>query len=271
MPVAGYGSGRRSSGGEPGLIAPPSPAHTSGTRLPADAHALFAEARRRRRRIRLVAAAACLLVAAATAAGITASRPGTPQPWSGHRQPAAAAHVPGFGLSPAAVAWVDSRGGLHVGNVSNLRQRVVATISSDNNVLIQTSGRIYWADGQSIRALELATGARRRVAAGAWASLSADRRHLYVAAGIVHGSYPRGLAVVPVSGHGPARPVSLPAGWHLSNSPDAVVAGGLVVESYPGLAIWTERTGRVRVLSRKAFAVIGSWTPRGAGHSLLAW
>jgi hypothetical protein len=87
-------------------------------------------------------------------------------------------HVPEFSLSPAAVAWVDSAGGLHVGNVSNLSQRIVATIKSDNQVLIETTGRIYWADGQSIRALELATGARWRVATGEWASLSADRRQL---------------------------------------------------------------------------------------------
>jgi hypothetical protein len=253
------------------LIAPPSPGHTSGTSLLADAHALFAEARRRRRRIRLAAAAACLLAAAGAAAGITVSRPGTPQPRSVSRQPAAAAHVPEFSLSPAAVAWVDSGGGLHVGNVSNLHQRVAATVNSDNQVLIETTGRIYWADGQSIRALELATGARWRVATGKWASLSADRRQLYVATGTVHGNYPRALTVVPVSGRGPARPLTLPAGWRLSNYPDAAVAGGLVVESYPGLGIWTERTGRVRVLSRKASVVIGSWTPRGADHSLLAW
>jgi hypothetical protein len=85
-------------------------------------------------------------------------------------------------------------GALHVGNVSNLRQRVLATINSDNQVLIETAGRIYWADGQSIRALELATGARCRVATGEWASLSADRRQLYVATGTVHGNYPRALA-----------------------------------------------------------------------------
>ena len=242
------------------LIAPPSPGRTSGTSLPADAHALFAEARRRRRRHRLVAAAACLLVAAGAAAGITASRPGTSQPRSGYRHPAAAAHGPAFSLSPAAVAWVDSGGGLHVGNVSNLSQRVVATINSDNQVLLETTGRIHWADGQSIRALELATGARGRVATGEWASLSADRRQLYVATGTVHGNYPRALTVVPLSGHGPARPLTLPAGWHLTNYPDAAVAGGLV-ESYPGLGIWTERTGRVRVLSRRASVVMSSWTP----------
>jgi hypothetical protein len=253
------------------LIAPPSLGPTSGTSLLADARALFAEARRRRRRHRLVAAAACLLVAAGAGAGITASWRGTSQPRSSHRQPAAAAHVPELSLSPAAVAWVDSGGGLHVGNVSNLSQRVVATINSDNQVLIETTGRIYWADGQSIRALELATGARWRVATGEWASLSADRRQLYVATGTVHGNYPRALTVVPVSGHGPARPLTLPVGWHLGNYPDAVVAGGLVVESCPGLGIWAERSGRVRVLSRKASVVIGSWTPPGADHSLLAW
>ena len=109
------------------------------------------------------------------------------------------------------------------------------------------------------------------MATGRWASLSADRRQLYVATGTVHGNYPRALTVVPVSGHGPARPLPLPVGWHLSNYPDAVVAGGLVVESYPGLGIWTERTGRARVLSRRTSVVIGSWTPRGADHSLLAW
>lgn len=254
------------------LIAPPSPGRTSGTRLPADAHALFAEARRRRRRrIRLIAAAACLLVAAGAAAGIAASRPGTSQPRSGYRHRAAAAHVPAFSLFPAAVAWVDSNGGLHVGNVSNLRQRVVATINSDNQVLIEAAGRIYWAGGRSIRALDLATGARWRVATGHWARLSADRRQLYVAADEIRGSYPHALTVVPVSGNGPARPLTLPAGWHLDNYPDAAVAGGLVVESNPGLGIWTERTGRVRVLSRKASVVMSSWTPRGAGHSLLAW
>jgi hypothetical protein len=256
------------------LIAPPGPGRSSGTRLPADAYALFAEARRRRRRRRrLVAAAACLLVAAGAAAGITASRPGPSTPRSGGRyqHPAAAAHVPAFSLSSAAVAWVDSDGGLHVGNVSNLSQQVVATINSGNQVLIETAGRIYWADGQSIRALELATGARWRVATGEWASLSADGRQLYVATGTIHGNYPRALTVVPVSGHGPARPLTLPAGWHLGNYPDAAVAGGLVVESYPGLGIWTERTGRVRVLSRTASVVMSSYTPRGARHSLLAW
>ena len=256
------------------LIAPPSPGRHSGTSLLADAHALFAEARQRRRRRRLAAAAACLLlVAAGAAAGIAVSRPGTTQPRSGYRHghPAAAAHVPGFSLSPAAVAWVDSSGGLHVGNVSNRSQRVVATISSGNQVLIETAGRIYWADGQSIRTLELATGARWRVASGEWASLSADHRQLYVAVGTIHGNYPRALTVVPVSGHGPARPLTLPAGWHLGNYPDPAIAGGLVVESYPGLGVWTEQTGRVRVLSRTASATMSSWTPRGAGYSLLAW
>src|SRR5215472_3989105 len=120
------------SGGEPALIAPPSAARNSGTSLRADAHALFAEARRRRRkRRRLVAAAACVLVAGGAAAGIAASRPGTSQPRSAYRHPTAAAHPPAFSLSPAAVAWVDSAGSLHVGNVSNLSQRVVATINSD--------------------------------------------------------------------------------------------------------------------------------------------
>lgn len=253
------------------MIAPPSRGRANRTRLLADAHALFAEARRRRRRIRLVAAAACLLAAAAAAAGIAVSRPGTSQPRSGSRRPATAS-APAFRLSPAAVAWVDSGGALHVGNVSNLRQRVLATINSDNQVLIETAGRIYWADGQSIRALELATGARWRVATGEWASLSADHRQLYVATGTNHTNNPRTLMVVPISGHGPARPLTLPAGWHLSNYPDIAVAGGLVVESSPGLGIWTERTGRVRVLSRKSVpAVVSSWTPRGADHSLLAW
>ena|SRR6266852_4623497 len=75
-----------------------------------------------------------------------ATRKCTSQPRSGHRQPTAAAHVPAFSLSPAAVAWVDSGSGMHVGNVSNLFQRVVATINSDNQVVIETTGRIYWAD-----------------------------------------------------------------------------------------------------------------------------
>lgn len=199
------------------------------------------------------------------------SRPGTSQPRSGYRHLAAAAHVPAFSLSPAAVAWVDSGGGLHVGNVSNLSQRVVATINSGNQVLIETAGRVYWADGRSIRALELATGARWRVATGEWASLSADGRQLYVATGAIHGSYPRALTVVPVSGHGPARLLTLPAGWHLGIYPDAALAGGLVVESHHGLGIWTERTGRVRVLSRTTAVVMSSYTPRGADYSLLAW
>lgn len=252
------------------MIAPPSPSRYREASQPADAHALFAEARRRRRRIRLIAGAACLLGAAGAAGGIAASRPGTSQPSSGSAE-RPAAHAPAFSLPAAAVAWVDSAGALHVGNVSDLRQQVLARINSDNKVLIQTARRIYWADGQSIRALELVTGARWRVATGDWASLSADRRQLYVATGNVHGNYPRALTVIPVSGHRPARPLTLPAGWHLSNYPNTAVAGGLVVQSYPGLGIWTARTGRVRALARNASVVIGSWTPRGAGHSLLAW
>jgi hypothetical protein len=79
-------------------------------------------------------------------------------------------------------------------------------------------------------------------------------------------------AVVPMSGHGASRDYTLPPGWQLGNYPDVAVAGGLLVDSRAHLGIWYQRTGRVRALPGLGLQEpIGSYTPRGAGYSLLAW
>jgi hypothetical protein len=69
-----------------------------------------------------------------------------------------------------------------------------------------------------------------------------------------------------------------PAGWYLPGGFGIAVANGTVVQSedarWPAhpvdLAAWNPRTGRVTVIGR-ALGAISAHTPRGAGHSLLAW
>jgi hypothetical protein len=88
---------------------------------------------------------------------------------------------------------------------------------------------------------------------------------------------------VPATGPGVPRHRSVPAGWYLPGGLGTAVAGGIVVQSDPELAIrhppvlgiWSTRTrtgedSRPRV-GADSGAVIGAYTPPGAGHSLLAW
>lgn len=57
----------------------------------------------------------------------------------------AAVGVAGFALPPATVAWVNSGGRLHVGNVATLAQHVAGTVPgwAGAGWLVQADGRIY--------------------------------------------------------------------------------------------------------------------------------
>jgi hypothetical protein len=274
------------------LLAPPRPAgHATAGRPPAWStfRALFAEARRRRRRRRLAGAAVSLALAAgATAFAVT---------WSHHppaalRPDAARSAGPGSNAGRSAlVAWVDGNSLLHVGDLGTRIQRVVTEANAEPSTpLVQSGGRIYWVDtagtyvpslghwSQVVQELDLATGKVAMFQPGQWIFPSADGRQLYLSQ-IDNES----LIEVPAAGSGVPRHLTLPAGWYLPGGVGTAVAGGIVVQSHPELAIrhppvlgiWSTRTGRVQVLGRgvgaDSGAVISAYTPPGAGHSLLAW
>lgn len=254
------------------MIVPPTELAREATPI-ADAQALFAEARRRRRRRWAIAGSIGLGLAATIAIGLATAWPGGGRVIAHVTRPPRPRAVPArpFRLTAAAVAWIDSNGGLEVGNVANLAERVVATINDNNLYLVQADGRIYWADGRSIWALDLRSGTRWRVASGQWVTTSANGRELYVAH--LRDGQADTLTVVPVHGHSPRRLYTLPAGWQLSNSPDVAVANGLVIDSYSSMRVgtWDLGTERVRAPIGLLQDPIGSYTPPGADYSLLAW
>jgi hypothetical protein len=264
----------------------------------ATAWVLFAQARQRRRRRRLAGVAVSLALAiGATALAVT---------WSNH-PPASAGPNPVAALSAGAgrdagrsplVAWVDGNSRLHIGSLGTRIQRIVTEAEAEPATpLVQAGGRVYWVDtagtyvpslghwSEVIEELDLATGRVAMFQPGQWIFPSADGRQLYVSQ-----SDNESLIEVPAAGSGVPRHRTLPAGWYLPGGLGVAVAGGIVVQSDPELAIrhppvlgiWSPRTRRVRVLGRgvgaDSGAVIGAYkqpgasTPQpGAGHSLLAW
>ncbi len=96
------------------------------------------------------------------------------------------------------------------------------------------------------------------------------------------------LAEIPVvSQPGQSQPLTLPAGWYLPGGYGLAVADGIVVQSSDDhargrpvlIAVWTPRTGQLRVIGAGVSAIwgppmgaaIGAYTPRRASYSLLAW
>jgi hypothetical protein len=149
--------------------------------------------------------------------------------------------------------------------------------------LIASGGHIYWvrrggcvANGAfwapAIEELDPATAGSTCVGPGEYAFLSADGQRVFIA------QTDTTLAELPAGATGRPAQFTLPAGWYLPGGFGIAVANGIVVQSedarwpaHPAdLAVWNPRTGRVTVIGR-ALGAIGAHTPRGAGHSLLAW
>lgn len=259
------------------MIAPPR------RRLPdaAQVQALFAEARRRRRRRRLAAGVAGLVLAGlavAVSSGAWSHQPRRGPAHAAH-PPAAAHRAPGFTLPPAAVAWVDYSGQVHIGDVSTLAQHVAGTIPAWAGAgwLVQAGGRIYGSGPAVIRKFDPATGATVRLGPGVGVFPSADGRHAYVE------RTSTSLVELRASGREVLRRLHTPAGWYLvPNAAGEVTAGagggGIVVSSRPdgssrtprNLATWDPATGKVTLVARGA-AVVGAYTPPGDRNSLIAW
>ena len=248
------------------MISPPA-LRPSGV---AEATALFAAARRRRRRRRAVAALLAFALGGSALGAITA--------WPDHassrsgRGAEAAGRAAGFILPGAAVAWVDYDGGLHLGDVATLAQRVLATIPSaaggGSGWLVTAGGRLYVGDSDVVREVDLATGTVRRVHSGTRVFASVDGRYVYLVQ--ADGS------LVELPAGGPGRPLTLraPAGW--SFDPGEAVAGGILVSSHPGqaaprLGIWSPGSGRVRIIVYGAAFSVGVGTGPGARYSMVAW
>jgi hypothetical protein len=245
----------------------------------AQVQVLFAEARRRRRRRRFAGMVSLVLagLAAAAGSGVWSQQPRRGQAHPAH-PPAAAHRVPGFSLPPAAVAWVDYSGQLHIGDVARLAQHVAGTIPAWAGAgwLVQAGGRIYGTGSPVIREFDPATGTTVRLGPGIGVFPSADGRHAYVE------RTSTSLVELRASGRGVLRRLHTPAGWYfLPNVAGEVTAGaggGILVSSHPGrpsrsprdLATWDPATGKVTLMARGAVA-IGAYTPPGGRNSLIAW
>ena len=185
------------------------------------------------------------------------------------------------------VVWFAS-GGLHLGNPSQGSDRVVAQLNAAAPRLVSIGSRVYFFQrgspdvsalngGNRIAELDTGSGRVHSLGAGINLTTTTDGRDLLVALDPSHlvELSPTGARLSPVW--------TVPSGYTLntyaSQHPLAAVAGGIAVEStLPAsltsgayvLAIWYPTRGTIRVLGRDAF-VIGSYTPPGANHSLLAW
>ena len=188
--------------------------------------------------------------------------------------------------STTVVVWFAS-GGLHLGNPSQGSNRVVAQVDATATRLVSIGSRVYFFrrgspdvsaanGGNRIAVLDVGSGRVHSLGAGINLTTTADGRDLLVAIDPIHlvKLSPTGARLSPVW--------TVPSGYTLntyaSQHPLAAVAGGIAVESTRSsptsgayvLAIWYPSRGTIRVLGRDAF-VIGSYTPPGANHSLLAW
>src|SRR5215468_680643 len=254
-------------------IAPP--------RLPSgarpDPDALFAEARRRRRR-RRIAGAALGCIALASAATVVWAAGGAHHArvsrYAARNRPAAAVKPtePTFELPAAIVAWMDTAGRLHVGNVATRAQHVIATLPSDaGGWFAAAAGHLCWLDFSAasdvtpIRCYDLATGSTRYLPRGETVFTAADRRHIYVM------RTKTSLVKMEADGSGTQRLLRAPAGWSIANypSPIAVAHGGIIVTAGQKMAVWTTRTGQLTLIGRGG--ADAAYTARDGQYSLLAW
>ena len=254
--------------------------------------AVIREARQRRRRRGLVAV---LIVAAfvivGTAAGLVANSGGkdNPPPISPSTPKAIPPSVrPNHSVLPGTtqLVWFAS-GGLHLGNPSQGTDRVIAQVDASATRLVAIGGRVYffWRGspdvsaangGTRIAVLDIGSGRLRSLGVGINLTTTTDGHKLLVALDPSHlvKLSPTGARLSPVW--------TVPSGYTLNTyapqHPLAAVAGGIAIESTrpsPAsgayvLAIWYPSRGTVSILGRDTF-VIGSYTPPGANHSLVAW
>lgn len=249
------------------IAAPREMDHPSPLEAP---EAIFPEARRRGRRRRAFTALAAVAITGALAAtsvvvlGNQATRAGSHSPpVSGSRS--------GSDRAPAVVvAWADYAGVLHVGDLANRRQLLVAThpaadVSTDPAVV--DGGRLFWVDAKSrVRSVELASGRVNVVARGIGVTASPDGARLYVNQGT------RAFLELDARTLRVTRRVVLPAGWRAD--PWVVpVSGGLLL-THGGketvVGIWRPG-GKVRPLGAANDAQLATYTPPKAAYSLVAW
>jgi hypothetical protein len=251
---------------------------------------LFPEAHRRRRlrRLQFAFVAALLLGLMLTLIVVTQTTTpsSSPVPPSLRSQTATATEV-----TPR-VAWSDYQGNLHIGDLSNDSQRVVAQTDADPTTSLLVVGNgIFWVrsmvptpDGTvnpitapTVQRFDLATGTVTTLGPGNQVFSSVDRSVVYVATGYSE------LAQFSPSGQPINHDLRLPSGWFLSDSyllgdPSPALANGILVQSAPvqigrdasTLAIWDPAINHVKVLGR-VWKVIGTFTQPATHSSLIAW
>jgi hypothetical protein len=187
------------------------------------------------------------------------------------------------------LAWVSPSYRVVLGSLATFTTRVVAEVNADPSApLVPFGGHLFWinqAGGQvdgaywprTIEELNLATGKSTDIGPGEFMFLSADGRRLYIS------QTDTTLAELPAGATGRVHHLALPAGWYLPGGFSVAVANGIVMQSNdaqspahtPDLAAWNPQTGHVTVIGRaignNVPNVVGTYTPPGAGYSLLAW
>lgn len=252
--------------------------------------ALFKEARQRRRRRWLITGVVLIVILGGLASvlivvGTTRSPPvprTAPSP-----PPASNPPITGEAGVPE-VAWVDYSGFLHIGDLSGLTQRVVASAHADPTAsLVSLDGRVFWVQAtttngpnptaSTVFSIAPGTGRKQRIAFGSQVFASLDRSFIYVEWSNSD------LAEYWPDGAVKRQDLRIPRGWYLSDAgllgnPTPVVANGILVESAPvqvgtapsTLAIWNPSTGDIHTMG-KVWKVIGTYTAPGAQSSLVAW
>src|SRR5262249_19685568 len=157
--------------------------------------------------------------------------------------------------------------------------------------LVRAGDRVYWVDpagtfvpalghwSRIVQYLDLSTGAVGTAGPGQTVFAAPRRPTLFMAQPL------GGMTQMRAAG-GAERQFTVPRGWYLPGSdglPDLVpgegiaTANGVIVQSTEYsqwrshlIGVWSPGTGAVRVLGR-ALTVIGAYTPRAAGYSLVAW
>lgn len=246
------------------------PAEAERTSPLAGPEAIFPEARRRGRRRRafsalaVIASGGALAAACVVALGNQAARSGS------HTPPVPGARS-GSDRAPAVVvAWADTGGALHVGDLATRRQLQVTThpaadVSTDPAAI--DGGRLLWVDAKDrVRSVELATGRVSVVARGIGVTASPDGTRLYVDQGT------RDFLELNARTLRVTRRVALPAGWQANPWVVPVADGVILTRSGKGTAFGIWRPGgKVRLLGDATGAAFATYTPATEGYSLVAW
>jgi len=257
---------------------------------PADVEVIFEQARqrqRRRRRRRACVLAVIVLLAGAAMAGIVVGggRPHAMTSGGDDGRPGLSAKsgAARFALPRARIAWLDGAGYLYVGDPATGAQHLVRStdVGDGGPLVVAAGGQLYWAQSHRylapIRDYDLATGKIRDLARGKAVFASADGRDVYV----VQSTHT--LLELPTDGSGRPAVLRIPSGWYLSQGywdvwgyAAAMADGVLVYSGYHGgspdyarTGIWSQSTGRVRILFGRPTQVLAAYTPGGASYSMV--